>query len=257
MDHEFAYETLTVDRQGQPVARTRHTARQTDIDLGGGVLLALVAVHGGEFQMGSLSGAGYPDETPQHAVSLSPFLLGKYPVTHEQWAAVMGPRCNGFGCGPARPGKQPEVQEEPAVLRLGLPLCRFAGPRRPVENVTWYDAAAFCRRLSAAVGMACRLPTEAEWEYACRAGAATPFACGETITTDLANYVGIHTYAGEPPGDYRHSTIDAGSFPPNAFGLYDMHGNLREWCADPWHPDYRGAPEDGAVMNRSTGIQSA
>ena len=89
------------------------------------------------------------------------------------------------------------------------------------------------------------MPSEAEWEYACRAGTTTPFSCGETITTDLANYCGEHTFRAEPKGVYRHGTTDVGSFPPNAFGLYDMHGNVWEWCADAWHDDYTGAPVNG------------
>jgi formylglycine-generating enzyme required for sulfatase activity len=90
------------------------------------------------------------------------------------------------------------------------------------------------------------LPSEAEWEYACRAATTTPFACGATITPDLANYVGEFSYRAGPTGVYRHGTTDVGSFPPNAFGLYDMHGNVWEWCADAWHDDYTGALADGS-----------
>jgi formylglycine-generating enzyme required for sulfatase activity len=95
-----------------------------------------------------------------------------------------------------------------------------------------------------------RLPSEAEWKYACRAGSTTPFHCGQTITTDLANYVGEHTYLSEAKGVYRPGTTEVGQFPPNAFGLYDMHGNLWEWCADAWHTDYAGAPTDGSAWER-------
>ena len=106
---------------------------------------------------------------------------------------------------------------------------------------------AFCQALSARpeekrAGRVYRLPTEAEWEYACRAGTNTPFWPGETLTTELANYVGERAYGAGPKGIYRHETTDVGSFPPNAFGLYDMHGNVWEWCADAWHDNYRGAP---------------
>ena len=116
----------------------------------------------------------------------------------------------------------------------------------PVERVSWYDAVEFCARLSKATGKEYRLPSEAEWEYACRAGTNTPFHFGETITTDLANYDGEYTYASEPKGKYRGRTTLVGSFPPNAFGLYDMHGNVWEWCLDDWHHNYEGAPTDGS-----------
>ena len=108
-------------------------------------------------------------------------------------------------------------------------------------------AEAFCKALSKKSGRPYRLPGEAEWEYACRAGSGTAFHFGETITTDLANYVGEFTYQNEPKGIYRHVSTEVGQFPPNAFGLYDMHGNIWEWCADDWHDNYTGAPVDGSA----------
>jgi formylglycine-generating enzyme required for sulfatase activity len=124
-----------------------------------------------------------------------------------------------------------------------------------VDRVSWYDAREFCERLSERTGRVYRLPSEAEWEYACRARTTTPFYFGETITTDLANYVGEHIYRSEPKGIYRHETTEVGSFPPNAFGLYDMHGNVWEWCADAWHDNYVGAPADGSVWESRSGSQ--
>jgi formylglycine-generating enzyme required for sulfatase activity len=168
--------------------------------------------------MGAARGEGYDDERPQHEVTVAPFLMGKYPVTQEQWETVMG--------------KHP---------------CRFKGARRPVENVAWDDAEEFCKRLSKKTGRAYSLPSEAQWEYACRAGTTTPFYFGETLTTDFANYNGEFTYASEQKGIYRHETTAIGSFPPNTFGLYDMHGTIWEWCADSWHNNYQGAPADGSV----------
>ena len=219
IEQEFGFETVTVDRQGDVIRRATHTARQFVQDLQDSVMLEMVAVPEGMFLMGSRAGHGYDDERPQHSVRVPSCFMAKYPITQEQWKAVMG----------------------------SLPPCRCQGARRPVDRVCWDDAVEFCVRLSEKTGRAYRLPSEAEWEYACRARTSTPFYCGETITTDVANYVGEHTYLSEPKGVYRHETTEVGSFPPNAFGLYDMHGNVWEWCADAWHDDYAGAPTDASA----------
>jgi formylglycine-generating enzyme required for sulfatase activity len=227
LDQKFEFEVLTVNTLGEVTERQTRTARQFTQHLEGGVLLEMVAIPGGIFRMGSRSGQGYADEHPQHIVSVSPLWVGKYPVTQEQWEAVMD------WASPYR-GK---------------------GAKRPVDRVSWEHAMMFCKRLSKQIGRAYRLPSEAEWEYACRAGTGSPFSCGETITTDLANYVGEHTYRSESKGVYRHGTTEVGSFPPNPFGLYDMHGNVWEWCADTWHDDYSGAPVDGSVWeNRGNSL---
>jgi serine/threonine protein kinase len=118
--------------------------------------------------------------------------------------------------------------------------------KRPVEKVNWDKAIEFCNKLSQTTGKTYRLLSEAEWEYACRAGTTTPFHFGETITPDLVNYDGNNPYGAAPKGLYRQQTTDVGSFPPNAFGLYDMHGNVWEWCSDKWHDNYNGAPTDGS-----------
>ncbi len=216
---EFEFETVTIDASGVIIARHRHTARHCCEDLGKGVLLEMIEIPGGVFLMGSRAGIGYADERPQHSVKVNRFFLGRYPVTQEQWRAMM----------------------------KRLPDCRGQGAKRPVDRVSWNAAGEFCRRLSKKAGRAYRLPGEAEWEYACRARTTTPFYCGETLTTELANYVGEHTYRAEPKGVYRHGTTDVGTFPPNAYGLCDMHGNIWEWCADAWHDDYVGAPPDGSL----------
>jgi formylglycine-generating enzyme required for sulfatase activity len=226
MDHfeqEFEFEAITVDQRGEITARATYSAQQATHVLSDGVVLQMVRIPGGTFWMGSPEGHGYDDERPRHRVRIEPFLMGKYSVTQEQWAAVMD----------------------------WTPPYRCYGARRPVDRVSWHDGRAFCERLSQRTGHPFRLPSEAEWEHACRAHSTTPFYCGETITTDLANYVGEHTYRAESKGVYRHETTDVGCFPPNAFGLYDMHGNVWEWCADAWHEDYIGAPTDGSAWDRA------
>jgi formylglycine-generating enzyme required for sulfatase activity len=120
------------------------------------------------------------------------------------------------------------------------------GANRPVETVSWNDAVEFCKRLSQKTGRTYRLPSEAEWEYACRAGTSTPFHFGETITADLANYHSEVAYASAPTKKARGQTTPVGSFSANAFGLYDMHGNVWEWCQDIWYDNYKGAPVDGS-----------
>jgi formylglycine-generating enzyme required for sulfatase activity len=198
-------------------------------DLGNGVTLEMVAIPGGMFLMGSPESEPErsEDEGPQHTVTLQPFFMGKFPVTQAQWQAVA-----------SLPKVNIDLEPEPS---------RFKGANRPVEKVSWYEAVEFCARLSKATRREYRLPSEAEWEYACRARTTTPFHFGETISPELANYNGNETYASGSKGIDREQTTEVGSFPANAFGLYDMHGNVWEWCADHWHNSYEGAPTDGSV----------
>ncbi|MGK7879876.1 MAG: formylglycine-generating enzyme family protein [Crocosphaera sp.] len=139
-----------------------------------------------------------------------------------------------------------------AVLTPG----ELKGDKRPVTNVRWHDVIEFCARLSIHTGRQYRLPSEAEWEYACRAGTTNPFHFGETISTDLANYNGSDdqngAYGRGEKGKYRGETTDVDFFGvANEFGLSDMHGNVWEWCLDPWHDNYNGAPNDGSVWDEN------
>jgi len=189
------------------------------INLPGGVELEMVAIPEGSFLMGSPDDelGRSKDEGPQHQVTIATFLMGKYPVTQAQWRAV---------------ADLPQVE-----YYLNPEPSNFKDDKCPVEQITWHEALEFCARLSKLTGKPYTLPSEAQWEYACRAGTATPFYFGETLTTDLANY----------DGDYIYELTEVGSFPPNAFGLYDMHGNVFEWCLDVWHETYDGAPVDGTA----------
>lgn len=199
-------------------------------DLGNGVQLEMVAIPEGNFVMGSSKNVlgMYEFGSPQHKVTIQSFFLGKYALTQAQWKAV---------------ASLPQVNRE-----LDLDPSRFKGENRPVEQVSWYDAVEFCDRVSQKTGRQYRLPSEAEWEYACRAGTTTPFHFGETITLELVNYGCNDVYGFCPPGIFREETTDVGSFGvANAFGLYDMHGNVWEWCADQWHSNYEGAPTDGSA----------
>ena len=223
----FNFDTVKVNRKGEVIKREQKTARYYREDLGKGINLDMVYIQGGTFMMGSPHGEGYSDEKPQHRVTVPSFFMAKYPVTQAQWKAVASER------------------------NLELNPSEFKGDNRPVEMVNWYDAVEFCHRLSKLTGREYTLPSEAKWEYSCRAGTTTAFNCGETITTDLANYDGTDeyygSYADEPKGEYREGTTPVGSFPANDWGLYDMHGNVWEWCADEWHEDYNNAPTDGNV----------
>jgi len=192
------------------------------------IAITMVQVPAGSFQMGSpdTEAERSGNEGPQHRVQLQSFFIGHTPVTQVQWQVVAG-----------WPKQQLELEPQPS---------RFQGANRPVERVSWHEAVEFCRRLSARTGRDYGLPSEAQWEYACRAGSTTPFAFGETLTPELANYDWTETYASGPKGVSRQQTTEVGSFPANAWGLHDMHGNVWEWCLDPWHDSYTGAPADGS-----------
>ncbi|MBW4565524.1 MAG: SUMF1/EgtB/PvdO family nonheme iron enzyme [Mojavia pulchra JT2-VF2] len=231
---QFEFEIATVSEKrwhsstpSYDINRSRGSAKCFIEDLGNDINLTMVSIPGGQFLMGSPDNEleRFDSESPQHSVTIKPFFIGKFPVTQAQWrsVAILSPINR-------------DLDPEPA---------NFKGTNRPVEQVSWEDAEEFCARLCQKTGRKYRLPSEAEWEYACRARTTTPFHFGETLIPSLASY--NNTYSPEAQGMNQWQTSLVGSFPANAFGLYDMHGNVWEWCADHWHDNYEGAPVDGSA----------
>jgi formylglycine-generating enzyme required for sulfatase activity len=225
--HSFDFVTVTLDSSGKLKSRETKSENAYTEDLGDGVKLEMVAIPPGDFMMGSPETE--PDrqkfEGPQHRVRIGYwFYLGKFETTQAEWRAVMG----------TSPSSFKDCDE-----------C-------PVEQVSWDDAVEFCRKLSARTGRDYRLPSEAEWEYAARAGTTTPFAFGDTVTPEIVNYKGEYPYGNTAKGTNRERTVPVGSLGvANAFGLSDMHGNVSEWCLDWWHESYSkiagDAPTDGSA----------
>lgn len=186
-------------------------------DLGGGVTLEMVWVKGGKFLMGSPSTEieRMDDEGPQTEVALPDFWMGKFEIAQEQYERITG--------------------SNPSM---------YIGSDNPVETVSWQEAMGFCKKLSEKTGKAYTLPTEAQWEFACRAGSAAPFSFGATISTDRANYDGNGVYGPGKKGNQRLRTVPKDSFRPNGWGLANMHGNVSEWCLSQHRP-YPYRDDDG------------
>jgi formylglycine-generating enzyme required for sulfatase activity/predicted ATPase len=235
----FEFEVITVNSRGEIVNREEKTARYFSEDLGDGIVLDMVEIPGGSFKMGAAENeqGAFEREYPQHEVTVSSFFMGKYPITQAQWKAI---------------ASRTDLKVERDLNTNPAYFQDFEdSDRRPVERVSWNDAVEFCQRLSKLTGGEYRLPSEAEWEYACRGMKDTPFHFGKTITGDLANYNANYTYANEPQGQYRAATTPVGQFPPNSFGLYDLHGNVWEWCEDDWHSGYKEVLTDGSAWIES------
>ncbi len=236
------------------IRRQQRQAQYYTEDLGDGIELDMVLIPGGKFFMGSPENEleRRDRESPQHEVNVPSFFMGRYPITQAQWRVV----------AEWKPVER-ELDVNPAYFKD-----REDSARRPVEQVSWYDAKEFCARLSRKTKRDYRLPTEAEWEYACRAAIREqssakseqltveewnekyhqPFHFGETISTELANYDGDYPYGRGVKGESRGETTPVGYFKvANAFGLYDMHGNVFAWCEDDYHDSYEGAPKDGSA----------
>lgn len=223
----FEFDVTTIDKTGAVKQQQTHRAKFFPESISGTTPMEMVAIASGQFLMGASRSevAAQGHEFPQHRVKLPAFFISKHPITQAQWAAVA-----------ALPRVKRDLNPDPS---------HFRGQQRPVESVSWLEAVEFCDRITQYTGRRYQLPSEAQWEYACRAGTQTPFHTGETITSQLADYIGTTTYQAEAAGAYRQSTLSVGQLSANAFGLQDMHGNVWEWCADDWHRTYQGAPRDG------------
>ena len=233
----FRYETVSLDLYGNEIRRNELEAWGFAERLDDNVQLLMVRIMGGSFLMGSPESEvkRSTNEGPQHEVDVPDFYIGKFTITQAQWRVVAGWEKVGIDLNP-----------EPSYFPKDKSRRRAEDDQRPVENVSWFEAQEFCARLTRQTSRVYRLPSEAEWEYACRAGTTTPFAFGPTVTPEYVNYDGNYPYGNAKKGRYRQETIPVGSLGvANGWGVYDMHGNVWEWCEDHSFPNYDGAPTDG------------
>lgn len=226
----FEFTVVSINSQGKEIESYQAQACCLTEELGNGIVLEMVYIPGGEFWMGSPESEGkrkeYSSARPQHLVTVQPFFISKYPITKIQWKQV---------------ASLPEINQ-----KIKLRPSRQGGNNHPVTQVSWFDAVEFCNRLSQKTSQKYKLPSEAEWEYACRAGTTTPFHFGETINFNVANYDSRYPYRSEPKGIYREKTTEVGFFQfANSFGLFDMHGLVWEWCLDSWDQNYDKSPKNG------------
>ena len=215
MPPTLRYSPLTCQGYQEPLLKVGETSLQ------------MILIPGGTFIMGSPEDEldRSESEGPQRKVVVPSFFMGRYPITQAQYEAVME----------VNPSTKYDAEQ-------------FVSPDKPVIGVSWHDAVAFCDRLAQQTDRHYRLPSEAEWEYACRATTTTPFYFGHTLSDEVANYVASATYADGPEGEAYNATTPIDYFRiANAFGLSDMHGNVLEWCYDHWRPDYEEAPPDSCA----------
>jgi formylglycine-generating enzyme required for sulfatase activity len=257
-DPEIRSETIdvvSVDEEGSLRSPQRQSVEVFDVPLAGDVTMEMAVIPVGGFQIGSPENEPQrrENEGPQQVVEIRSFALGRTAITQAEWAAVV------------------DAAPERIEQTLSQYPSSFRGDRLPVETVSWNQSVEFCRRLSNLTGLPFRLPSEAEWEYACRARTTTPFHFGPTLTPEVANYCGtggavcgtnngqdisstdyngdpypLGNYGDGPLGEFRQGTVDVRSFPPNRFGLFEMHGNVWEHCFDTGIADYRHIPTDGS-----------
>ncbi|MEM9273673.1 MAG: SUMF1/EgtB/PvdO family nonheme iron enzyme [Cyanobacteria bacterium P01_F01_bin.143] len=233
----FNFKIARLDRKVKLIQHdSKKSAQYFEEYLGNNISLKLVYIPGGQFLMGTedeeierlvkkFNFDDFNSEKPQHKVAVQPFFMGQFQVTQAQWEIIA-----------SFPKVKLDLNPEPSY---------FKDKFLPVEKVSWDDAVEFCERLSQHTEKKYRLPSEAEWEYSCRAGTNTPFSFGETITGDLVNYDSQSVYKNELKRDFRNKTIQVSSFYPNAFGLNNMHGNVWEWCQDDWERNYQNSLTDG------------
>ena len=214
----YNFEYILVNDRGEVISKEKGHSKYFIEALGDNVELEMIFVQGGKFIMGSINSTEL-NEQPHHEVTIRPFFIGKHQITQSQWKMVSSlPK---VGC---------DLNPKPSY---------FKGENRPAENINWHEANEFCQILTASTDRNYRLPSEAEWEYACRANTETVFNCGEALNKKLANYLDNQDYKKNRKGEYINQTKTVMSFQANAFGLYDMHGNVREWCSDSWHNNYK------------------
>lgn len=256
-----SFNVLVADNRGKVIETRTESTRSFSQQLPGGIGIEMVEIPAGTFLMGAdeaelesvmrenVRNAGRAREgdrigeieweIPRHQVGVAEMMISRYEITQAQWRAVAG-----------LPKIDIELISDPS---------RFKGGNRPVENVSWAEAVEFCARLSRLTGRKFRLPTEAEWEYACRAGTSTPFSSGDGLGSDWANFNGRRPYGSNSKGPYREQTVPVGSLgAANAFGLHDMHGNVWEWTMDrgPVGSGESG-PSSGMKILRGCGWDSA
>lgn len=248
MSQAIGFETIFLNKKGK-IAR-KEIFERCYYDVCPEIGLRMIEIPKSTFWMGALPTEGYvTDECPQHEVSIESFFMSQTPITESQWRFI------------ARLPKE-QLELYPHPNHQNRPYSYTLEVNHPVTKVSWLESLEFCARLSRYTGKQYRLPTEAEWEYACRGitiGQVTqsewneqynvPFHFGETISEKYANYNTSETYADELKGDWLLALADVHKYNPNAFGLYGMHGNVWEWCLDIWHDDYNGAPNDGRVWH--------